>query len=202
MTCKNEFDPEKMRQFDTLLRYTGERQVVSVVKAQVPGRDQEEEITRMMQTYGGMLARLCTAMLSDPDLAQDITQETFLRAYRDLKHNRRSMTNERAWLTSIAVNLCRDQWRTRWFRHIDRRVSLDMLPEPAAPMEEKDTRVFDAVQALPGKLREVVLLRYFEEIELSELPRVLGISRATVYRRLEQAMKTLRETLEGGELDE
>ena len=170
--------------------------------AQVPGRDQEEEITRMMQLYGGTLARLCTALLGDPDLAQDITQETFLRAYRDLKRNKRARNNERAWLTSIAVNLCRDQWRTRWFRHIDRRVSLDMLPEPAAPMAEEDTRVFDAVQALPGRLREVILLRYFENMELSEIPGALGISRATMYRRMEKALGSLRETLEGEDRDE
>ena len=156
----------------------------------------------MMQLYGGTLARLCTALLGDPDLAQDITQETFLRAYRDLKRNKRAMNNERAWLTSIAVNLCRDQWRTRWFRHIDRRVSLDMLPEPAAPMAEEDTRVFDAVQALPGKLREVILLRYFENMELSEIPGALGISRATMYRRMEKALGSLRETLEGEDRDE
>lgn len=173
-----------------------------VVMAQVPGRDPEEEITRMMVAYGGMLARLCTALLNDPDLAQDITQETFLRAYRDLTRHKRLISNEQAWLASIAVNLCRDQWRTRWFRHIDRRVTLDMLPEPAAPMEEKDTRIFEAVQALPRKLREVVLLRYFQEMEISELPRVLGVSRATVYRRLEQAMEALRTALEGGNIHE
>lgn len=170
--------------------------------AQVPGQNQAEEITRMMLTHGGKLARLCTALLGDPDLAQDITQETFLRAYRDLSRRGRSIDNERAWLTSIAVNLCRDQWRTRWFRHVDRRVSLDMLPEPAAPMEEKETRVFEAVQALPGKLRAVILLRYFEDIDMSELPRVLGVSRATAYRRLERALAALREQLEGDRDDE
>lgn len=188
---------ETVRQIPLLLRYTSERKVIAVVMAQVPGRDQEEEITRMMITYGGMLARLCTALLNDPDLAQDMTQETFLRAYRSMTRHHRAMDNEQAWLTRIAINLCRDQWRTRWFRHIDRRVTLDMLPEPVAPMEEPDTRIFEAVQSLPIKLREVVLLRYFQDMALSDIPRVLGVSRATVYRRLDQALASLRETLEG-----
>lgn len=161
--------------------------------------DREAEITRMMETYGGMLAGLCTAMLGDPDLAQDVTQETFMRAYRSL--NRFDGKHEKTWLTRIAVNLCRDQWRSRWFRHMDRRVTPDMLPETAAPAGEENGRVLEAVQTLPGKLREVVLLRYFQDMEPEEIARALGINRATVYRRLDKAHGALRTILEGEDPD-
>ena len=163
--------------------------------AQVPGRDREREITRMMEAYGGMLAGLCTAMLGDPDIAQDITQETFLRAYRSF--DRFDGKCEKTWLTRIAMNLCRDHWRSRWFRNVDRRVTPDMLIEAAAPQEERSGQVLEAVRALPVKLREVVLLKYFQDMDTDEMARALRISRATVYRRLEKAHGMLRIVLEG-----
>ena len=163
--------------------------------AQVPGRDREVEITRMMEAYGGMLAGLCTAMLGDPDLAQDITQETFLRAFRSF--HRFDGRSEKTWLTRIAMNLCRDHWRSRWFRHVDRRVTPDMLLDAAAPEDETGGQVLEAVRALPVKLREVVLLKYFQDMDTDEMVRALRISRATVYRRLDKAHETLRIALKG-----
>lgn len=151
----------------------------------------------MMETWGGMLAGLCTAMLGDPDLAQDITQETFLRAYRGLR--RFDGRGERAWLTRIAVNLCRDHWRSRWFRYMDRRVTPDMLPEPVAPTGEEGGRVLEAVQQLPEKLREVILLKYFQDMTIDEMTHALTANRATIYRRLDKAHRALKELLEGEE---
>ena len=167
--------------------------------AQVPGRDAEAEITRLMETYGSMIAGLCTALLKDADLAQDVTQETFLKAYRGLRgFDGRS---EKAWLTRIAVNLCRDQWRSRWFRHMDRRVTPEMLPEPVAPPDSQEGRVLEAVRSLPARLREVVLLKYFQDMDIDEMTGALGVNRATVYRRLEKARRALRDTLEGEDQD-
>ena len=167
--------------------------------AQVPGRDREKEITRMMEAYGGMLAGLCTALLGDPDLAQDMTQETFLRAFRSF--HRFDGRSEKTWLTRIAMNLCRDHWRSRWFRNVDRRVTPEMLPEAAAPEDDAGGQVLIQVRALPAKLKEVVLLKYFQDMDTDEIARALRISRATVYRRLEKAHGILRIALEGEDLN-
>ena len=159
----------------------------------------EATIKRMMDDYGDMLAGLCTALLGDPDLAQDIVQETFLRAYRSLQ--RFDGKSERAWLTRIAVNLCRDQWKSRWFRHVDRRVTPEMLPEPVMPANELSSSVLEAVQALPRVLREVILLRYFQDMKVDEVTDALHISRTTLYKRLDMAHQALRELLEGEDRD-
>lgn len=169
------------------------------MRAQESGRNAEAEITRMMETYGGMLVGLCTAMLGDADLAQDVTQETFLKAFRGFAHF--DGRSEKAWLTRIAVNLCRDQWKSRWFRHVDRRVTPEMLPEPAAPEAEQDDRVLESVQKLPAKLREVILLRYFQDMDTEEMTHVLGVNRATVYRRLDKAYGMLKVILKGEDQD-
>ena len=167
----------------------------------VPGDVREAELIRLMETYGNMLAGLCTALTRDPDLAQDVVQETFLRAYKGLDRFRGGRAQERAWLTRIAVNLCRDMNKSKWFRWVDRRVSLDTLPEPTVPAEERDWALYDAVQSLPDKLREIVVLRYHQGMDTEDIARILGMTRTTVYRRLDQAYRMLKKELEEADGD-
>ena len=85
----------------------------------VPGKASEAELSRMMETYGAMLTGTCTVLLGDRHLAQDIVQETFIRAYKKMDSFRGERPeSEKAWLTRIAVNLCRDERRKKWFRLI------------------------------------------------------------------------------------
>ena len=94
-----------------------------------PGEAAEAELVRWMEDYGPMLAGTCTALLRDAHLAQDVVQETFSRAYQHRGRFRGG--SEKAWLTRIAVNLCRDQQRSKWFRLVDRRVPVEELALPA-----------------------------------------------------------------------
>ena len=99
-----------------------------------PDRTPEEEITRMVNEHQLALLRLCFTYLHDRELAKDAVQETFLKAYRSLKTFRYD-ANEKTWLSRIAINCCRDLSRNSWFRHTDRSVTLDMLPEPKVPYQ-------------------------------------------------------------------
>ena len=173
-----------------------------VERVTVPDDVREAELTRLMETYGDALAGLCTALTRDADLAQDIVQETFLRAYRNLDRYRGGQEKEKAWLTSIAVNLYRDLRRSRWFRWVDRGVDLDSLPEPSVPARQEDWQVYDAVQALPDRLREVVILRYHQDLDAAEIAKLLGTTRASVYRRLNKAYELLRQQLEEADNDD
>ena len=170
--------------------------------AKVPGDIREAELIRLMETYGNALTGLCTALTRDADLAQDAVQEAFLRAYRNLDRYRGGRAQERAWLTRIAVNICRDMRRSKWFRWVDRGVSLDSLPEPAAPVEQEDWELYDAVQSLPDKLREAVVLRYHQDMDTEEIARILGTTRTTVYRRLDRAYQLLKQRLEEADHDD
>ena len=91
----------------------------------VPGMSDEQEMLRLMNEHGAHLIGMCTLLLHDAFLAQDVVQETFLRAWRK---GRLIRETERAWLTRVAVNLCRDEQRSRWFRHVDRRITPEELP--------------------------------------------------------------------------
>lgn len=169
-------------------------------KAQVPG-NAEEEMLRLMDSYGGMLTNLCAMTLGDTILAQDAVQETFLKAYRCLDQIE-TVQSERAWLIRVAVNTCRDLQRSAWMRHVDRRVSLDSLPETAVPALEADGGVLDAVRGLPVKERQVILMRYWQNLSVDETAEALGLNRATVYRRLARAQKRLKNLVERWEDDD
>ena len=80
----------------------------------------------------------------------------------------RGDSSEKTWLTHIAVNVCRDLQRKGWFRHEDRRVSLDTLPEPAAPCTAQQDALARAVLCLPLPCRQAVLLRYYQQMTLPE----------------------------------
>ncbi len=167
--------------------------------AKVPGSAREADLVRMMQTYGDQLVGLCTGLLSDHSLAQDVVQETFIKAYQSLDRFRgENKGSERAWLTRIAVNLCRDQQRTRWFRFVDRSVSYDMIPEQGETPDDTQQHIYQAVQQLSGKYREVILLHYYQDLQVSEMAQALGLSESSVYRRLESARQKLKILLERG----
>ncbi len=163
----------------------------------VPDNAREAALTRMMQTYGDQLVGLCTGLLRDRMLAQDVVQETFIKAYKHMDSFRGEREgSERAWLTRIAVNLCRDQLRSRWFRFVDRNVSYDMLSEKGGQVEESHMELYQAVMQLPGKYREVILLHYYQDLDASEVASALRVSLSSVYRRLEKARMKLKEQLE------
>lgn len=164
--------------------------------ALVPGNADEQDFIRMVNAYSHLLTGLCTIILRDVHLAQDVVQETFLRAWR---HGALREDTAKAWLVRVAVNLCHDQRRSRWMRHVDRRVTPEEMDIPVLP-EEND--VLLQVKQLPLEEREVIVMHYWGNLSAAEMAEALHISRAAVYRRLDKAKKRLRielEEKEGGE---
>ena len=152
------------------------------------------ELMQMMQQYGAHVVGLCTLLLKDAHLAQDVAQETFIRAWK--QGNLRQET-EKAWLTRVAVNLCRDEQRSRWFRHVDRRITPEELPLQAdAP--DTDSDLLDSVHRLPAREREVIVMHYWNDMSPEDIAKLLNIDRATVFRRLARGRKQLKIELEGG----
>lgn len=161
-------------------------------EALVPGFT-EEDMIRLIDSYSGILLGVCTLMLSDRYMAQDMVQETFLKAW---KHRHIPKSNEKAWLLRVAINLCHDVHRSRWRRHIDQRVAIEELN---LPVTESDTlEILDLVRHLPVREREVVILHYWNNMSAEEIADTLTMSRASVYRHLEKAKKLLRLDMEGG----
>ena len=164
-----------------------------------PGNHLEQRISRMIKTYEKDLLRLCCMYLRDASMAEDAVQETFLKAYKNLQ-SFRGESSEKTWLIRIAINVCKDMQRTAWFRHIGRMVSLDEVQIPQEQELDVKSAVVAEIMSLPGKLKEVVLLYYYEDMNLSEIAEALNVSITTVHRRLEKARVQLKDMLEGGDV--
>ena len=162
--------------------------------------EQREQLEKLMDEYGTQLLRMCTVYLRDRDLAQDAVQETFIKVYRHLP-DFRGECSKKSWLMGIAVNVCRDYLRTAWFRHTSR-MDLDTLPEKPAEFEFPDNTVLTEVMRLPAKYREVILLRYYEDMKLKEVSSALGLSDGKLRTRLNKANEILRDRLKEWYYDE
>ena len=151
----------------------------------------EEYLNRLVQTYQTGLLRTCVLLLGDRQLAEDAVQETFWKAYRS--RDRFRGLSEKGWLYRIAVNTCRDTQRTWWHRHVDRRAALPESAESAPQDEALAVRM--AVERLPYKLREVILLYYYQDMTVTEIAAAVKAAQSTVSRRLRQAKAKLHEEL-------
>ena len=159
--------------------------------------DREQALMRLMLTHGDGVKRLCCMYLRDLPSAEDAAQETFIKAFSHIEALLcGEIQNEKAWLMRIAVNTCKDMLRSSWFRHIDRARVIEDMPLAAPPSHEDDLALVQAVQVLPTKLREIVLLHYYQDLKLRTCAQILGISPPTATRRLQQAIKRLQNELE------
>ena len=169
----------------------------SAVKA--PDSHAESTLERLIRENQVSLKRLCYLYLHDQAMAEDAVQETFLKVYRSLK-DFRGEASEKTYLTRIAVNTCKDMLRSAWFRHMDRRVTPDELPS-RRETDPYHREVAAAVMNLPRKLREVILLYYYQGLKVGEIADALSISHSSVSGRMKRGREKLKKMLEGRELD-
>ena len=150
---------------------------------------------------------LCFGMLTREDEARDAAQETFIAAYKNLSRFR-GEAKVSSWLHRIAVNQClttKRRQKTRSEDLIDEesgemdRVFVApamMSPGNKAEQAERLNMVRQAVGALPTDLRQVVVMKEFEEMTFQEISDTLEIPLSTVKSRLYTALKQLRLRLE------
>lgn len=152
----------------------------------------------LVERYLGRVYNLCLRYLGDAQEAEDITQETFLRAYQHLWNYdpRRPFW---VWLRTIAVRLCIDRLRRRrpqvrldtlpfqgsWFREEA------PLPEERMLQAEQQERLYRLVQQLPPVDRALVVLHYWEGLSYQELAETLNLTVSAVKSRLFRARKAL-----------
>jgi RNA polymerase sigma-70 factor (ECF subfamily) len=145
------------------------------------------------------------ASVQDVDLAESLTQDCFWRAYRD-RHAFRGDSSVRTWLMKIAVNLVRDHTRTRRFqfwrriRRIDPEDICDLSdrhlsPEEVAVAKDRVRAVWDAANSLSERQRTVFLLRFFDEMDISEIAQSTGLTRNAVNVHLFRAVRAIRKRL-------
>lgn len=160
-----------------------------------------EALIVRFQTY---VYRLCCLVMRNEQDAEDMTQETFLRACRALpRFQFREGISFEAWLYRIAVNCCRSRMRRRWYQVLpwpERAPEIVAAPEeqPERKLEQHEWRVeiLEAIYSLGDKHRMVVILRYYAGMSNEEIAETLGLPSGTVRSRLHTARHRLKEILE------
>ena len=161
----------------------------------------DAQLAHWMGAYGDEMVRLAYSVLKDAYLAQDAAQDAFVKAWKG-RASFRGDCSEKTYLIHILMNTCRDYLRTSWMKKWDRKISLDQLPEPYADASMPDRTVIETVLSLPMKLRQVILLRYWQQMKIREIGEALGLSPETVKKRLTRANQKLNTQLKGWYDDE
>lgn len=161
-------------------------------------------IEALIRRYQNYVYRLCYLVMRTEQDAEDMTQETFIRACRALpRFEIREGISFEAWLYRIAVNCCRSRMRRRWYQVLpwpDPAPRLIAEPEaqPDRMLEQGEWRneILEAVHSLGDKHRLVVILRYYAGLSNEEIARALDIPSGTVRSRLHTARQRLKVVLE------
>lgn len=155
-----------------------------------------EMVARKLPRVLGLANRL----LGDRGDAEDVAQEVFLRIWRRAGQWRRGEALFDTWLHKVAVNLCLDRLRQRRDTYV---IEPPDRPDPGPPpdggiaaQEERDT-IKAAIDALPERQREAIVLQYYQDLGNIEAADVMGISVEALESLLARARRNLRTILSG-----
>lgn len=175
-----------------------DRSSVTTVAVLFPLAWPMDDLERLFRTYHAPLVRYLTRRLGDRDQAEEIAQETFVRA---MKHG--PVSSERSWLFAVATNLVRDEARrdARQRRHLEllrvEQSQQDMTPEPTRAEQLREAALARrAVNAL-GERDRIALLMKEEGLNYPEIAAALDIAVSSVGTTLSRARRRLVDVYEG-----
>jgi len=171
--------------------------------------DDQDAFTVLVERYKDAVQNLAYRMLSNAAEAEDVTQETFVRAYTQLATYKPAHKFS-TWLLSIASHLAIDQLRRRRFLalpledvpFLDWIADVGTGPEQSALEGEQQDEVQTYLQRLPGKYRAVIVLRYWYDFSYEEIARTLNLTPALVKARLHRARELLARYMKQNSLNE
>ena len=149
--------------------------------------------------YADDVLRVSYFYLGDREKAEDVMQEVFLRVMDKQPVLREG--SEKSWLLKVALNICRDQWRSSWAKRVilgSKRLDIIPADDELEDRTEKEA-LMQAVHSLPADVREVFLLFYYHRYTIEEIAKILDVQAGTVSSRLSRGRKKLKVLLEEGE---
>jgi len=167
-----------------------------------------EEFSAVVTNHRPRIFRFLLSSTRDVDMAETLTQECFLKAHRNWA-SFRGESSAMTWLMRIAINLQKDHWRSRriQFWRQTQSHALDLsevsqwLPsgersaEQRMLAQERVGQVGKVIERLSERQRTIFLLRYVDEMELSEIARATGLNEGTVKAHLSRALARVRAEL-------
>lgn len=162
--------------------------------------NKEKMIDDLMNLYSKKVYLLAYSYVKDRGLAEDISQEVFLKCYKSL-HQFRGESQISSWIYRITVNTAKDFLRVKSFRVLQfpksffENFTKSKSPEDAAVDQDEKEAILQSVLSLPTKYREIIVLYYFQDEKLEDIAEILNLNLNTVKTRLSRARAMLKEKL-------
>jgi RNA polymerase sigma-70 factor (ECF subfamily) len=162
-------------------------------------RGEHTAATELVDRYYRQIYIFMRRLGHDYQASEDLTQETFLRAWSHVGQLRNGKALE-GWLYRIAGNVARLQWRKRKGKHLSsiERIEVPGRDEAASDKAGKNEqlgRLDEAVGKLPWKLRQAIVLHYMQHLTIAEAAEAVGVREGTFKSRLNRALNRLRKRI-------
>lgn len=148
--------------------------------------------------YADDVIRVSYFYLGDRGKAEDVCHDAFVSLFV----NRPALEagSEKAWLLKVALNRCRDIWRSAWMRRvISGSPVFELIPGPDTIGQHLEkAEILTAVNSLPPEFREIIILHYYQGYGIGEISKIIGVPEGTVSSRLSRGRKKLESILGKG----
>ena len=149
--------------------------------------------------YATDVLRVSYFYLGDRGKAEDVCHDAFVSLF--VNRPVLEAGSEKAWLLKVALNRCRDIWRSAWVRRvISGSPVFEMIPGPdtiGRHLEKQE--ILSAVNGLPPEFREIFILHYYQGYGISDVAKITGVPEGTVSSRLSRGRKRLESVLKESE---
>lgn len=163
-------------------------------------RDDPAYFARLYDQYATDVLRVCYFYLSDREKAEDVCQDVFVRLMTT--HPLLQPGREKSWLLKVALNRCRDLWRGAWLKRVILGgPTFELIPAPDEFSRRDDQQAkMAAINQLPATFKEVILLHYYQGMNIAEIAQMLELPEGTISSRLSRGRKKLESILlKGGD---
>ena len=161
------------------------------------GNDNAAE--ELIKRYYASILRYCRWHCSSSETAEDLTQETFYRLFKNLS-GYKGKKRFKAYLYTIANHLCIDAGRKVQFSSLEDEDNIADNRDEMLRIEDKE-EVDYLLEFLSSEQKEAVILRYSEQLSFEEIAKVMGCNMRTVQSRVRNALKIMRKEKKNGRKD-
>lgn len=163
----------------------------------------------LVNRYYEVIYSYSMRQVNNQHLSADLTQEVFIKMMKNIDKYRLGTNSFKYWLLKIALNHIRDYFRAEKSTRDINIEDLDCLSDydsdnilDILEKDEKRTSVKKALNSLKEEEREIVILKYYNEMTIKEIGSLIGAKESTIKSKLYRALEKLRKKLKGGDKDE
>lgn len=164
----------------------------------------QHSYTQLYNYFAGAMYRLCYSLLLNRQDAEDVMQDVFVYAFKNLQRYDSQKAAFKTWLCTIAVSRCRNMYRRKRFLLVDWSQLLHLqfpapkseMPEHALSRKDATAMIYSALAELSPRLREAVVLRYGHGLTYREIAEIMHCPPKTAESRVRLAHDQLRSRLQ------